>query len=183
MNLDRLTQDEHGGPFRSRRGVTRGRNWQRGFRRRNERSLRHWPRSVFEFGGWVVRTYESGFPKVGSHGPLSRALTRLTGDLVIHRAVPIIRQGHRGAKIYPPTIANTPSRPKTYKANTGGGTQAQRRLSKLQHTPIRTILFNCIRDPVSHATRSLYCLDPRPPAGVNSQVPFSKWYLRPFGFK
>lgn len=31
--------------------------------------------------------------------------------------------------------------------------------------------------------RPLYCLDARPPAGVNSQVPFSKWYLRPFGFK
>ena len=133
-------------------------------------------------GGWSE--LKRGFPKVGSHGPLlSRALTRLAGDLVIHWGSSH-HAGAQGRKNISSKICKHPrAGQKPTRRRPVGGTQAQQWLSKLQHAPIRTILFNCIRDPVSHATGSLYCLDPRPPAGVNSQVPFSKWYLRPFGFK
>ena len=49
---------------------------------------------------------------------------------------------------------------------------------------ICTILFKLHPRPcLTCSSLKLYCLGARPPVGVNSQVPFSKWYLRPLGFK
>lgn len=107
MNLDQLTQDEHGGPFRSRRGDDPRKKLTERLSS-EERKITATFVSVGGLeGGWSE--LKRGFPKVGSHGPLlSRALTRLAGDLVIHWGSYHHIQERRDAKIYPPKFANNP---------------------------------------------------------------------------